>query len=114
MSRQHEKERMASKVDKYYCTKGRGKRKGFIIIRNLDYYLTIICLVLQVLCMLCCWVEDPSSDPFKLHVARIPDYLWVAEDGMKMQVKEKSYKLSIYGFDVGKSTIILFSLACDK
>ncbi|XP_020265956.1 cycloartenol synthase-like isoform X2 [Asparagus officinalis] len=39
----------------------------------------------KVLCMLCCWVEDPSSDSFKLHLARIPDYLWTAEDGMKMQ-----------------------------
>ncbi|ONK70622.1 uncharacterized protein A4U43_C05F35660 [Asparagus officinalis] len=42
----------------------------------------------KVLCMLCCWVEDPSSDSFKLHLARIPDYLWTAEDGMKMQILE--------------------------
>jgi cycloartenol synthase len=35
--------------------------------------------------MLCCWIEDPSSEAFKLHIPRIYDYLWVAEDGMKMQ-----------------------------
>ncbi|GKV26779.1 hypothetical protein SLEP1_g36014 [Rubroshorea leprosula] len=35
--------------------------------------------------MLCCWVEDPYSEAFKLHLPRIADYLWVAEDGMKMQ-----------------------------
>ncbi|KAJ0030218.1 hypothetical protein Pint_13912 [Pistacia integerrima] len=35
--------------------------------------------------MLCCWVEDPNSQAFKLHLPRIKDYLWLAEDGMKMQ-----------------------------
>ncbi|PIA37711.1 hypothetical protein AQUCO_03000334v1 [Aquilegia coerulea] len=46
-----------------------------------------ICLgpVNKVLNMLCCWVEDPNSEAFKLHIPRIYDYLWVAEDGMKMQ-----------------------------
>ncbi|KAF8037356.1 hypothetical protein BT93_B0309 [Corymbia citriodora subsp. variegata] len=39
----------------------------------------------KVLCMLACWVEDPKGDCFKKHLARIPDYLWVAEDGMTMQ-----------------------------
>ncbi|CAE5964648.1 unnamed protein product [Arabidopsis arenosa] len=38
-----------------------------------------------VLCMLACWVENPNGDYFKKHLARIPDYMWVAEDGMKMQ-----------------------------
>ncbi|XAR69578.1 Beta-amyrin synthase [Bertholletia excelsa] len=47
-------------------------------------YITIGC-VEKVLCMLACWVEDPSSDYFKRHLARIPDYMWIAEDGMKMQ-----------------------------
>ncbi|KAJ6857776.1 cycloartenol synthase-like isoform X1 [Populus alba x Populus x berolinensis] len=40
---------------------------------------------IQVLNMLCCWVEDPNSEAFKLHLPRIQDYLWLAEDGMKMQ-----------------------------
>ncbi|PHT73303.1 Beta-amyrin synthase [Capsicum annuum] len=47
-------------------------------------YITIGC-VEKVLCMLACWVEDPNGDYFRKHLARIPDYLWVAEDGMKMQ-----------------------------
>ncbi|CAM8921713.1 unnamed protein product [Rhodiola kirilowii] len=46
-------------------------------------YITIGC-VEKVLCMLACWVEDPNGDYFKKHLARIPDYIWVAEDGMKM------------------------------
>lgn len=36
--------------------------------------------------MLACWVEDPNGDAFKKHLARVPDYLWVSEDGMTMQV----------------------------
>ncbi|RVW60211.1 Beta-amyrin synthase [Vitis vinifera] len=40
---------------------------------------------LEVLCMLSCWVEDPDGDYFKKHLARIPDYIWVGEDGIKMQ-----------------------------
>lgn len=32
--------------------------------------------------MVACWVEDPNSDAFKRHLARIPDYLWLEEDGM--------------------------------
>ncbi|XP_073042414.1 beta-amyrin synthase 2-like [Primulina eburnea] len=47
-------------------------------------YITIGC-VEKVLCMLACWAEDPDGDYFKKHLARVPDYLWVAEDGMKMQ-----------------------------
>nr|ANG59904.1 oxidosqualene cyclases 2 [Alisma plantago-aquatica subsp. orientale] len=46
-----------------------------------------ICIgpVNKVLNMLCCWVEDPNSEAFKLHLGRLHDYLWIAEDGMKMQ-----------------------------
>ncbi|KDP27753.1 hypothetical protein JCGZ_19782 [Jatropha curcas] len=46
-----------------------------------------VCLapVNKVLNMLCCWVEDPYSEAFKCHLPRIKDYLWIAEDGMKMQ-----------------------------
>ncbi|KAL9459824.1 hypothetical protein AB3S75_003099 [Citrus x aurantiifolia] len=35
--------------------------------------------------MLCCWIEDPNSDYFKKHLPRIGEYLWVGEDGMKVQ-----------------------------
>ncbi|KAK9931604.1 hypothetical protein M0R45_018876 [Rubus argutus] len=46
-----------------------------------------ICIgaVNKVLNMICCWVEDPNSEAYKYHLSRIKDYLWVAEDGMKMQ-----------------------------
>ncbi|KAH6813224.1 camelliol C synthase 1, partial [Perilla frutescens var. frutescens] len=47
-------------------------------------YITMGC-VEKVLCMLACWVEDPNGNHFKKHLARIDDYLWIAEDGMKMQ-----------------------------
>lgn len=39
----------------------------------------------KVINMLATWIDDPLGPAFKKHVARIPDYLWVAEDGMKMQ-----------------------------
>lgn len=41
---------------------------------------------LQVMNMLACWIEDQNSEAFKLHIPRVYDYLWIAEDGMKMQV----------------------------
>ncbi|KAJ9548501.1 LOW QUALITY PROTEIN: hypothetical protein OSB04_021044, partial [Centaurea solstitialis] len=47
-------------------------------------YLCIGC-VEKVLCLIATWVEDPNGDAYKRHLARIPDYFWVAEDGMKMQ-----------------------------
>ncbi|KAJ9549995.1 hypothetical protein OSB04_022538 [Centaurea solstitialis] len=47
-------------------------------------YITIGA-VEKALCMLACWVEDPNGVCFKKHLARIPDYIWLAEDGMKMQ-----------------------------
>ena len=39
----------------------------------------------KILNMLCCWFEDPGSEAFRRHLPRLHDYLWVAEDGMKMQ-----------------------------
>jgi len=56
-------------------------------IRHEDESTHYICIgpVNKVLNMVCCWVEDPSSEAIKLHLSRIKDYLWVAEDGMKMQ-----------------------------
>ncbi|XP_058208032.1 dammarenediol II synthase-like isoform X2 [Rhododendron vialii] len=47
-------------------------------------YISIGC-VEKSLHMMCCWAEDPNGDEFKYHLARVPDYLWLAEDGMKMQ-----------------------------
>ncbi|RXH88982.1 hypothetical protein DVH24_000581 [Malus domestica] len=66
------------------------KRALEVTMKHIHYedensrYITIGC-VEKVLCMLACWAEDPNGDYFKKHLARIPDYLWVAEDGMKMQ-----------------------------
>ena len=40
----------------------------------------------QFLCTLASWVDDPNGENFKKHLARIPDYLWVAEDGLVVQV----------------------------
>ncbi|OVA19317.1 hypothetical protein BVC80_521g130 [Macleaya cordata] len=46
-------------------------------------YITMAA-VEKSLCMLACWAEEPNSDAFKKHLARIPDYLWIAEDGLRM------------------------------
>ncbi|WCJ37176.1 Lupeol synthase [Euphorbia peplus] len=46
-------------------------------------YITIGC-VEKALCMLSCWVEDPEGICFKKHLARVPDYFWLAEDGLKV------------------------------
>ncbi|KAG8656205.1 lupeol synthase isoform X2 [Manihot esculenta] len=47
-------------------------------------YINIGC-VEKPLFMLACWVEDPNGDAFKKHLARIEDYIWIGEDGMKLQ-----------------------------
>ncbi|XP_050231162.1 lupeol synthase-like [Mercurialis annua] len=46
-------------------------------------YITIGCTI-KTLNMLSCWVEDPNGEAFKKHLARISDYIWIAEDGMKV------------------------------
>ncbi|CAM8923523.1 unnamed protein product [Rhodiola kirilowii] len=40
---------------------------------------------MKVLFMLACWAEDRNRICFKKHLSRIPDYMWIDEDGMKMQ-----------------------------
>ncbi|KAJ0034617.1 hypothetical protein Pint_26436 [Pistacia integerrima] len=47
-------------------------------------YLCIGC-VEKVLCLVACWAEDPKSEAYKRHLARLPDYYWIAEDGLKFQ-----------------------------
>lgn len=59
-------------------------------ILSFQILVMLFALLEQVLCMLACWAEDPNGNYFKKHLARIPDYLWVAEDGMKMQVSTHS------------------------
>ncbi|KAG0473961.1 hypothetical protein HPP92_015818 [Vanilla planifolia] len=62
-------------------------RTTMLHIHYEDENTRYICIgpVNKVINMLCCWVEDPNSEAFKLHLPRIHDYLWLAEDGMKMQ-----------------------------
>ncbi|XP_024182949.2 beta-amyrin synthase-like [Rosa chinensis] len=47
-------------------------------------YITIGCAE-KPLMMLACWIEDPNGEPFKKHLARVIDYIWVAEDGITTQ-----------------------------
>ncbi|KAG2330371.1 hypothetical protein Bca4012_020038 [Brassica carinata] len=35
--------------------------------------------------MLACWVDDPDGDYFKKHLARLSDFIWIGEDGLKIQ-----------------------------
>ncbi|MEW5319594.1 MAG: hypothetical protein WDW38_010738 [Sanguina aurantia] len=39
----------------------------------------------KVINMLCCWLENPQGEEYQRHLPRVHDYLWVAEDGLKMQ-----------------------------
>nr|WGT93814.1 putative lupeol synthase [Codonopsis lanceolata] len=49
-------------------------------------YLTLGSIV-KIFHMMACWAEDPNpnSDACKYHLARIPDYFWIAEDGLKVK-----------------------------
>uniref|UniRef100_A0A0E0PJD2 Squalene cyclase N-terminal domain-containing protein n=1 Tax=Oryza rufipogon TaxID=4529 RepID=A0A0E0PJD2_ORYRU len=49
-----------------------------------------LCPINKALDMICCWIDNPNSDAYRLHLPRIYDYLWVAEDGMKAQVLENT------------------------
>nr|WNA08417.1 lanosterol synthase [Cyclocarya paliurus] len=51
---------------------------------EISRYLCIGC-VEKVLCLMARWVDDPNSEAYKLHLARLPDYYWIAEDGLKVQ-----------------------------
>ncbi|KAK1362257.1 Terpene cyclase/mutase family member [Heracleum sosnowskyi] len=65
----------------------RGLKKAVELMRygaEESRYMTIGC-VEKSLQMMCWWAENPNGHEFKHHLARVPDYLWVAEDGMKMQ-----------------------------
>nr|GMC61315.1 cycloartenol Synthase-like [Ipomoea batatas] len=59
-------------------------------IQHEDETTNYVCIaaVNKVLNMICRWIEDPDSYAVKLHLSRIKDYLWLAEDGMKMKIKE--------------------------
>lgn len=65
---------------------------------NLPLFPEKLTVHLQILNMLCCWVEDPNSEAFKLHLPRIHDYMWVAEDGMKIKVYK--YQFPVLMFEI--------------
>lgn len=52
----------------------------------------------KVLCLMACWAEDPNSLAYKKHLARIPDYFWLAEDGMKFQSVGCQTWDAVFGF----------------
>ncbi|CAJ1951644.1 unnamed protein product [Sphenostylis stenocarpa] len=56
-------------------------------VRYEDENSRYLCIgsVEKVLCLIARWVEEPNSEAYKLHLARIPDYFWLAEDGLKIQ-----------------------------
>nr|GMC58452.1 beta-amyrin synthase-like [Ipomoea batatas] len=58
-------------------------------IQHEDETTNYVCIaaVNKVLNMICRWIEDPDSYAVKLHLSRIKDYLWLAEDGMKMKMQ---------------------------
>jgi hypothetical protein len=77
--------------EKYHSTWVRRKALDMAIdhIRSEDANTNHIDIgpVNKTLNMLSMWFEEGSdSANFKKHVARIDDYLWLAADGMKMQV----------------------------
>lgn len=79
-----------SKIDPYLVGSNFRKRALNECMKHIHYedentrYIDIG-PVNKVLNMLCCWLEDPDGEAFKKHLPRLHDYLWVAEDGMKMQ-----------------------------
>ncbi|KAK4588480.1 hypothetical protein RGQ29_019470 [Quercus rubra] len=50
---------------------------------EISRYITIG-VVEKAICMLACWVEDRNGDYFKKHLARVKEFIWIAEDGIKM------------------------------
>nr|POF00245.1 beta-amyrin synthase 1 [Quercus suber] len=53
-------------------------------------YITVG-VVEKAICMLACWVEDSNGDYFKKHLARMKEFIWIAEDGIKMHSKNGGF-----------------------
>ncbi len=52
--------------------------------------------------MLCSWhAQGKDSKEFIRHVERLPDYLWLASDGMKMQVLKHGITASVHEISIG-------------
>lgn len=76
----------------------------------------------KVINFLCIWFDDPKSPEVAKHVDRLKDYLWLAEDGMKMQgyngsqlwdTAFTSQAMMIVGKDILKPFVKTLSLAHD-
>jgi cycloartenol synthase len=79
-----------SRVDKYLLGSRLREKALAEVMRHIHYEdenTRYVCIgpVNKALNMLACWAEDPDSLAFKKHLPRVADYLWVAEDGLKMQ-----------------------------
>ena len=57
----------------------------YTILYTQHYSLLLCHLWMQSLQMMCWWALNPNGNEFKHHLARAPDFLWLAEDGMKSQ-----------------------------
>lgn len=71
----------------------RRKALNFVMdhIQLEDESTNFICIgpVNKTINTLSVWYHEGESERFKKHVDRLYDYLWLAEDGMKMQVCNK-------------------------
>ncbi|KAM4087882.1 hypothetical protein ACB094_07G029400 [Castanea mollissima] len=64
-------------------------------VRYEDENTRYLCIgsVEKLLCLLARLVEDPNSEAYKLHLARLPDNYWVAEDGLKVQMWDAGFAI---------------------
>ncbi|KAF2585301.1 hypothetical protein F2Q70_00036278 [Brassica cretica] len=63
-----------------------GGHLKFGLLLVLEVRKAVEALMSVVLCMLACWVEEPEGDYFKKHLARLHDFVWIGDDGLKFQV----------------------------
>jgi len=66
-----------------------------------------------VLCLIARWVENPNSEAYKLHLARIPDYFWLAEDGLKIQVSISLLR-NLFHFSFSFSATNVYGKTCQS
>nr|GME12340.1 cycloartenol synthase 2-like isoform X2 [Ipomoea batatas] len=79
-------------------------------IQHEDETTNYVCIaaVNKVLNMICRWIEDPDSYAVKLQLSRIKDYLWLAEDGMKMKAYNGS---QLWDVDLAVQAILATNLS---
>eukprot|EP00177_Eucheuma_denticulatum_P001476 GFKZ01002649.1.p1 GENE.GFKZ01002649.1~~GFKZ01002649.1.p1 ORF type:complete len:735 (+),score=83.88 GFKZ01002649.1:52-2256(+) len=67
--------------------RNRALEETLALVRNEDENTNHIDIgpVNKVINFLCIWFDDPRSERVGLHADRMKDYLWLAEDGMRMQ-----------------------------